>query len=231
MPELQDTVLYIIMVAAAIILFLIVVGSKLRKFDPLDEPKGLVLLAIMGYSYINKMLKKDTNSEITAKVGPYLATVFIYIFLANIAGLFGITSPTSNYSVTLTMSAITCILIEFYAIKYNGPKRYLKNLCEPFAPFIVLNVIGKFGTLLSLSLRLFGNIIAGSILMSVIYQLLAKVSSLIPVIGGFNIIGVLIAPFLHMYFDLFSGAMQTYLFGTLSVAFISKELPEEAKGK
>ena len=67
--------------------------------------------------------------------------------------------------------------------------------------------------------------------MSVIYQLFAMVSGVIPVIGGFNIVGVLVAPVLHMYFDLFSGAMQTYLFSTLTVAFISNELPEEAKGK
>lgn len=228
---LQDTVLFIIMVALAICIFLVIVNSKLKKFNPLDEPKGLVLLAIMGYQYVDRMLKKDTNSEIASRLGPYLATVFLYVFLSNIAGLFGINPPTSNYSVTLTLAVITCVLIEVYSFRYKGAKRYVKSLFEPLAPFVVLNLISKVGTLLSLSLRLFGNIIAGTVLMSVIYQLFAKMSSLIPLIGGFNIIGVLIAPFLHMYFDLFSGAMQTYLFSTLTVAFISNELPDEAKGK
>ena len=231
MFELQNTVFYILIVSLVIILFLVILNGKLKKFNPLDEPKGLVLAAMMGVNFIENMLKKDTNSEMTDKLGPYLATLFIYIFLANISGLFGLTPPTSNYSVTLTLAAITCILIEYYSIRYNGVKGYVKKLFEPLAPFVVINIISKVGTLLSLSLRLFGNIIAGTILMSVIYQLLAKVSAFIPIIGKFNFIGVIICSVLHLYFDLFAGAMQTYLFGTLSVAFISNELPDEAKGK
>lgn len=227
----KPTVYYILVITAVISIFIIFLYSKLRKFNPLDEPKGLVLAAIMGVQFIDNMLRKDTNSEMTEKLGPYLATLFIYIFLSNIAGLFSIDPPTSSYSVTLTLAAITCVLIEYYSIKYNGIKNYIKSLFEPLAPFVIINLISKLGTLLSLSLRLFGNIIAGSILMSVIYQLFAMVSSVIPVIGKFNIVGVLIAPVLHVYFDLFSGAMQTYLFATLSVAFISNELPAEAKEK
>ncbi len=231
MFEVQDTVYYIIAITLVIIAFLLVLNSKLKKVDPLDEPKGLVLAAMMGVNFIENMLKKDTNTEMTEKLGPYLASLFIYIFLANISGLFGLTPPTSNYSVTLTLAAITCILIEVYSFKYSGAKGYVKKLFEPMAPFVVINLISKIGTLLSLSLRLFGNIIAGTILMSVIYQLLARVSAAIPLIGQFNIIGVLVCSVLHLYFDLFAGAMQTYLFGTLSVAFISNELPDEAKGK
>ena len=87
--------------------------------------------------------------------------------------------------------------------------------------------MSKFSTLLSLSLRLFGNILSGGILMSVIYQMLAKVSDLIPVIGKLNIVGVLVAPVLHFYFDLFSGAMQAYIFTVLTISFIAKELPEK----
>ncbi len=231
MFEVQNTVYYIIAVTAVICIFLMVLYSKLKKFDPMDEPKGLVLLAIMGVQFIENMLKNDTTKEVTEKLGPYLATLFIYIFLSNISGLFGITPPTANYSVTLPLAAITCVLIEYYSIKYNGIKNYIKALFEPLRPFVIINLISKVGTLLSLSLRLFGNIIAGSILMSVIYQLLAMVSRMIPVVGNFNFVGVIVCSVLHLYFDLFSGAMQTYLFGTLTVAFISNEIPSEVKGK
>ncbi len=227
----QSTVYWIIVITAVISVFILFLYGKLKKFDPMDEPKGLVLLAIMGVQFIDNMVKKDTNREIAQKLGPYLMALFIYIFLSNIAGLFSIEPPTSNYSVTLSLAAITCVLIEYYSLKYKGARNYIKSLFEPLAPFVIINIISKIGTLLSLSLRLFGNIIAGSILMSVIYQLFAMVSSAIPVIGQFNIVGVLIAPVLHIYFDLFSGAMQTYLFATLSVAFISNELPSEAKEK
>ena len=63
--------------------------------------------------------------------------------------------------------------------------------------------------------------------MSVIYQMLAAISSKIPVIGQLNIAGILVAPVLHFYFDLFSGAMQAFIFMTLTISFIGKELPEK----
>ena len=62
--------------------------------------------------------------------------------------------------------------------------------------------------------------------MMVIYAMLASVSGLIPVIGNFNFLGVIVAPALHFYFDLFAGLMQTYIFITLSITFIGKELPD-----
>lgn len=229
MPGLvvQPTVYYIIAVTVVISLFIMILYSQLRKFNPLDEPKGLVLLAIMAYRFVDDMLRQETNEKITEKLGPYIAVTLLYIFLSNISGLFGIEPPTANYSVTLTLAAITVILIEVNAIKFNGVKNYVKSLFEPLAPFVFINIISKFSTLMSLSLRLFGNIVSGSILMTIIYLLFAKVSSVIPFIGAFNFVGVAIAPFLHFYFDLFAGLIQTYIFTTLTVTFIGKELPDK----
>jgi F-type H+-transporting ATPase subunit a len=226
---LQKTVISILIVTAFCAALVFLFYSRLKKFDPLSEPKGLVLAAMMGVEYVEKMLRQATNEKITQQLGPYIASVMVYVFFANISGLFGIDPPTSNYSVTLALAAITCVLIEHYAIEFNGWKNYIKGLFEPLAPFVVMNLISKLGHLLSLSLRLFGNIISGSILMSVIYQMFAMLSSLVPVVGKVNFFGLIVCPFLHMYFDLFTGFMQSYLFSTLSVAFIGNELPSDAR--
>ncbi len=223
----QSTVYYIIAITAIIGLVLVFVNAQLRKYDPMTEPKGVVLLMLIFVGFVEDMLSKYTNEEITNKLGPYLGSIMVYIFISNIAGLFAMECPTSNYSVTVTLAAITCVMIEVFAIKYNGIKKYLHSYIEPFAPMIVINLISKVSTLLSLSLRLFGNIMAGSILMSVVYQLLGVISSVIPVIGNINIVAIIVAPALHFYFDLFSGVIQTYIFTTLTVAFIGKELPSE----
>lgn len=228
MVEVQPTVYYIAIITAVLILLVFVVNRALRKFDPLSEPKGLVLLVLMGVQMVENMVSSKTNESITRRLSPYIATIALYIFLSNISGLFSIEPPTSNYSVTLTLALITCVLIEKYAIEFNGVKNYIHSLFEPMAPFVIINIISKISTFASLSLRLFGNIISGSILMTIIYAMCASVSNLIPLIGKFNILGVIIAPVLHFYFDLFSGAMQTYLFITLSIAFISKELPKRS---
>lgn len=118
-------------------------------------------------------------------------------------------------------------MIEVFSYQEKGVKDYIHSYFEPFFPFFIVNIIGKFSTLISLSMRLFGNILAGGILMSVIYQLMAYISSIVPVIGQFNFVAVLVAPALHFYFDLFSGAMQAYVFTVLTVSFIGKELPQK----
>ncbi len=227
MFELQATVLSIVIITIVLIIFLVILNGKLKKFDPMDEPKGLVLLAMVATQMVDKNVRDKTNDKVAKYLTPYIMTVVLYIFVANIAGLFSLEAPTSNYSVTLVLAAITCVLIEVYSAKARGTKGYIKSWFEPFAPFVILNVFSKISTLLSLSLRLFGNILSGGILMSVIYQMLAAISGKIPVIGQLNIAGILIAPVLHFYFDLFSGAMQAFIFMTLTISFIGKELPEK----
>ncbi|MBQ6559295.1 MAG: F0F1 ATP synthase subunit A [Erysipelotrichaceae bacterium] len=224
---IQTTVYSIIIITIFMALLLLYINRKLKAFDPLSEPKGIVLLVMIFAETIDKMVKDKTDERFAKYLTPYIMTIISYIFLANIAGLFSLDTPTSNYSVTLVLAAITCILIEVCSSKARGSKAYIKTWFEPFAPFVVLNVLSKFSTLLSLSLRLFGNILSGGILMSVIYQMLSAVSSKIPLIGKLNIFGIILAPVLHFYFDLFSGAMQAYIFTILSLSFIGKELPQK----
>lgn len=208
-------------------ILLVFINRKLVKYDPLSKPTGIVLLIIMYAQMIDNMVKSKTNEKVAKYLTPYIMTVAAYIFLSNISGLFSIETPTSNYSVTLALAAITCVLIEVFSFAARGPKGYLKSWMEPFAPFLVMNIMSKLSTLLSLSLRLFGNILSGSILMTVIYSMLGNISKAIPFIGEFNIVGVIVAPVLHFYFDLFSGVMQSFIFITLTVSFIGKELPSK----
>ena len=225
--EVQTAVYSIIIITVFIALLLFYINYKLRKFDPLSEPKGIVLLVMMAAETFDKMVREKTDDKVAKYLTPYIMTVALYIFLSNIAGLFSLETPTSNYSVTLTLAALTCILIEVFSFSERGLKGYIKSWFEPLAPFVVMNVMSKLSTLLSLSLRLFGNILSGGILMSVIYQMLAVISHKIPFIGDFNIVGFIVAPALHFYFDLFSGVMQAFIFITLTIAFIGKELPNK----
>ena len=229
--EIQTAVYTTIIITIFMAIVLVIINRQLVKFDPLSEPKGIVLLVIMFEQYVEKLVKDKTNDDVAKYLTPYIMTVAAYIFLANISGLFSLESPTSNYSVTLALAAITCVLIEVYSFKGRGFKGYVKSWFEPLAPFVVMNIMSKISTLLSLSLRLFGNILSGGILMTVIYWMLGSISKMIPFIGEFNILGVVVAPVLHFYFDLFSGVMQAFIFITLSVSFIGKELPVKKEEK
>lgn len=97
-----------------------------------------------------------------------------------------------------------------------------------------MNIIGKFSTMISMSLRLFGNITCGGIMMQLIYlgaQLLSnKIASWFGAAGsGFNFMAPVLTPLLHAYFDLFSGFIQTLVFVTLTMVLIGNDMPDEAK--
>ena len=75
-------------------------------------------------------------------------------------------------------------------------------------------------------MRLFGNVLSGGIIMSMLYAFTGWLSSFVPVIGGINVFGVIIAPIIHLYFDLFAGFLQAFLFMTLTSILISVEFTE-----
>jgi F-type H+-transporting ATPase subunit a len=129
----------------------------------------------------------------------------------------GVQAPTSNLSVNIAIAVTMWLIIQFYSWKNNGIIGKLKAWCEPLFILFPLNVLGDCTLPVSLSLRLFGNLLAGTIVMSLVYSL-------------FNMVGVVLfffTPLLHAYFDIFSGFIQTYIFFTLSTFFLSQELTEE----
>ena len=141
--------------------------------------------------------------------------MFLYLICANLSGLIGFDGPTSNYSITLAITLITFGLIQWNALKKKGGFTYIKDIVWP-----PTNIPGVLSPLISLSMRLFGNIMSGTILMGLVYSLTGWISSfIIP----FNFLGPVIAPVLHAYFDVFSGCIQTLVFVTLSSILIAVE--------
>lgn len=132
----------------------------------------------------------------------------VFIFISNTSGLFGLRPPTADYGTTLALALITFVLIQFSAFK-TKKLGVIKELFEPIPILFPINLIGEFATPLSMSLRLFGNIMAGTIMMALWYGLL-------PVFAKLGI-----PAFLHVYFDLFSGAIQTFVFAMLTMTFIA----------
>ena len=138
----------------------------------------------------------------------YIGTIFIFILVSNISGLFGLRAPTADYGVTLALGLITFTLIHFNKFRYKKAKGVLAELCDPWPFWAPINIIGYIAVPVSLSLRLFANVLSGTVMMALIYGLLAKFAIVWPAA-------------LHVYFDLFSGAIQTYVFCMLTMTYIS----------
>lgn len=224
---MQAELFTVLVVTLFMIGLILVANRKLANFDAEDKPKGLVLLVIMYVEAILNITIPVMGEKNGRYMAGYIGSVFMYILLSNWSGLLGFNTSTSNYSVTLALALITWVLIQATSIKTNGLKGYIKGFFEPFAFFVIPNIFGTIAPLISLSLRLFGNVLAGMMIMSTVYTLTGTLSGLIPVIGKFDIVGVFIAPWLHLYFDLFSGFLQAFLFISLTTIFIASELEEE----
>ena len=138
----------------------------------------------------------------------YIGTIFIFILVCNISGLFGLRPPTADYGTTLALGLMTFTLITFNKFKHKGAKGVLKGLCDPWPIWAPINVIGDVAVPISLSLRLFANVLSGTVMLALVYGLLSKIAIVWPAA-------------LHVYFDLFSGAIQTYVFCMLTMTYIT----------
>lgn len=225
MFQIEQISILVVTVALAIAFWSI--SKQLKDLKNGKKPNRLVASIIAFVSWINDYTIDAMGQHYGPKFSAYIGSIFIFILVSNLSGLVGLQPPTANFSVTLALTLITWIAIQVVSIKTNGIKGYLAGFAEPFSFFIIPNVFGQLAPLVSLSVRLFGNVIAGATIMSLLYAFTGWISSIIPVIGNFNFFGVIVAPILHLYFDLFSGFLQTFIFISLSIIFIGVETPQE----
>lgn len=142
---------------------------------------------------------------------PYIGTLVLYLLFLNLMGLFGIMPPTSDYNVALGLAIISFLVIQANAIKKVGIGHYFKGYAEPFSFLLPLNIIERFVFPVSLSLRLFGNMFAASLIMEILYEGLSNLS-VVAMVG-------LPIPF-HAYFDVFDGTLQMVVFVLLTMTNI-----------
>ena len=148
-------------------------------------------------------------------LGYWFFTLFTFILISNLSGILpGMRPPTADWTMTIGLALVTFFMIQVLGIVYRKGK-YVKDLFAPlpwWCPiplFLPINVIGELARPISLSFRLFGNMLAGLIMMSLIY-------AMFPIYAKF-----VIPAALHAYFDVFAGVLQTYIFCTLSITFVS----------
>lgn len=222
-PELIASVLVMFIIAV----IAIILGAAIKKADPKKPTKGLAFIAETIVTYAENQIK-DILGTAYLKFSPYLVFLILYIPMAFVIGLFGLPSPMTYFTITLSLAFITWLGIQISAIKYQKIE-YLKGFTSPLPTwlpvFVPINILSKFSPLLSLSIRMFGNAVAGYILMWLVYWGTGMVSDAILNLGDLNVVGMVIAPWLHAYFDAFGAFIQTTIFTTLTMLLISTEIP------
>ncbi|OCN04770.1 F0F1 ATP synthase subunit A [Erysipelotrichaceae bacterium MTC7] len=194
-------------------------GTKLKHADPTKPPTGAVLIFETIVNLCSMVVKGNLNKK-TWKFLPYFGTIMIMMVISNLLGLVGLQPPTSNLSLAMVLAIGMFLLIHISDIKNHGLKGKWKALTDPVPFLLPLNLIGDIAFPVSLTLRLFGNMLGGSIIMGLVYVL---VKAAMPFTG----IMLTITPFIHMYFDIFTAFMQTYIFFTLATFFLSDAVDAE----
>ncbi|MEG0132686.1 MAG: F0F1 ATP synthase subunit A [Clostridium sp.] len=139
---------------------------------------------------------------------PYIGSLGVYLFLLNMVGMFGIKPPTADFSVALGIAITTFLVVNGYTIKKLGLWGYLKGYAAPVPLLLPINIMERIMLPVSLSLRLFGNIFAATMIMELLYEALT----------GLNFVAAIGLPIpFHFYFDIFDGTIQMIIFVMLTM--------------
>lgn len=206
---LTTTHVSILIVCALLLIFALVVRAKLS--DAEGKPGVLQNIAELAVESLDNMVHGSMGNN-GLRFRNYIGVLFLFLIVSNLSGLLGLRPPTADYGVTLPLGLITFTLIQFNNIKYNKAGAFTE-LFKPLPFLFPINLIGEIAVPFSLSLRLFGNVLSGTVIMGLLYGLLYKVAWAWPGI-------------LHIYFDLFSGCIQAYVFCMLTMVFINAKMPE-----
>ncbi len=195
-----------VIVMGFIIILSIVARRAVEKGD-INNPGFVQNVTELLIESMDKLVAGSMDKH-AYKYRNYILTIVIFVFFSNVSGLFGLRPPTADFAVTFGMGLIAFLIIQYVNFRNNGMGA-ITGLFRPVPILFPINLIGEFANPVSLSLRLFGNVVAGTIMLSLYYSLLP----------WFAKIGIPAA--LHAYLDLFSGFIQTYVFVMLTMVWIA----------
>jgi len=196
---ITDTVVFtwIVMAFLSIASFLIT-----RRFSLVPSP---VQEAVEALFESIKNLVEDALDVDAWDVIPLLGTLWIFIGVSNLVGLVpGLKTPTPDINTTFAFAVISYISIHFYGIKYQGIKGYISHYTEPSVILLPFHLLADVTRIFALAIRLFGNMLSGEM-----------VAAVLLVIAG------LLVPVPMALLHIVIGIVQAYIFGALTLAFIS----------
>lgn len=215
--QITETVVVTWILMAVLIILAIIFTRNMEKI-----PKGAQNVMEMLVDTINKFTAQ-TMGEDKKGFAPYMGALFLFLLFGNVIGLIGIRPPTADLNTTFALSILTFILIQANSIRKKGVGGTIKGLFEPLPFLFPINVLGEIANPISLAFRLFGNIVGGFVIMALLYGALGSFSAAL----GLHAIPILQAAIpvpLHAYFDVFSGALQSFIFVMLSMVYISNAM-------
>ena len=201
-----DSVVVTWIVMAVLLALSLVLTRNLRVRSP-----GRVQAALeWAVQFLNSFVKTNIGTH-WRPFAPWLGTVALYIGVSNLIGIFGLTPPTKDISVTAALAVMSMLLIYGAQFRYNGLLGGLKKFAEPMPLLLPINLMEVLIRPLALCMRLFGNILGAYIIMEMLKF----------------VVPVVLPAIFSIYFDLFDGLIQTVVFVFLTTLFTGEGIKDE----
>ena len=195
------TVLNTWLVMATLVVLSVIATRRMGRL-----PNPVQRLAEIYVSAMDK-LTRETLETTSRTYVPLVATMFLFLVLCNWLGIIpGLAEPTKDLNTPLSLGIMGFFLTHTAAIREKGILAYLKDYCQPFFIMAPLNVVGELAKVVSISFRLFGNILGGAIIITVVSHM---------------IYSLVLPPFLFVFFSLFVGTIQAFVFTMLTITYIA----------
>ena len=174
-------------------------GSNLSVRNPGKRQQFAEIIVTWFDNFTGELLGEHGKQYSTI-----ISVILIYIGVSNVIGLFGFKPPTKDLNVTVALSLISIFLIEIAGFRRKGAKGWVKHFSEPVAIVTPINILELAIRPLSLCMRLFGNVLGAFIIMELIKM----------------VVPVGIPAIFSLYFDIFDGLIQAYVFVFLTSLYI-----------
>ncbi|WP_091775162.1 F0F1 ATP synthase subunit A [Piscibacillus halophilus] len=213
------------LVASVIVFILAVTASKSLQL----KPTGFQNFMEWIVEFVKDMIGNTMDYETGRRFMGLGLTLLLYIFVSNLLGVITMVtfdhvlwwkSPTSDPGITLTLATMVVVLTHYYGVKMKGTKEYAADYFRPLPFLFPLKIIEEFANTLTLGLRLYGNIYAGEILLTLLAGLVAS-GTVAGLVGGF------IPMIAWQGFSIFIGAIQAFIFTMLTMVYMSHKVSSE----
>jgi F-type H+-transporting ATPase subunit a len=190
----------------------IVIGALLFFGVMMTRRRGMLphSMQVLGELFVGQFyqLTEDAlGKEYVEKYAPLICSVFMFVVFSNWLGVFQhLEEPTKDLNTPLSLGIMGFFIAHYAGIRSKGFKAYAKEYFQPVFFMMPLNVIGELAKIISISFRLFGNIMGGSIIILVVSYLCYS---------------IVLPPFLIAFFGIFVGTVQAFVFTMLTLVYIS----------
>lgn len=176
-------------------------------------------------------LVMENMGDFFASFSPFIISILALSALSSLMSLFGLYPPTSDINIVGGWAALVFVLITYYKLK-AGPLVYLKSFTQPVALLTPINIISEVATPVSMAFRHYGNVLSGAVISVLLGTALGGLSSMIlgrlpGFLADIPLFQVGIPAVLSIYFDVFSGCLQAFIFAMLTMMYVAGGFPED----